>query len=193
MPMHRRSLHVADGRGLLTVVPKAIHQPGVGNHDPEREPYWTLLREIFEEVFSGTEAERNPEIRDHEWFLKECKAVKLIHERQHGSRVCVTGFAIDSLKGSLHISHLVVVADEEYWKRYSELSPMWEQRGEFEWLSTRDSARIAELVSKESWTTDGLFSFVEGLFALKKVFPDKVCLPAGLDRYLDGPAENQRS
>jgi len=180
VPLHRRSPHVADGRGLLTLVPKAIHQPGVGNHNPEKEPYWTLLREIFEEIFSGTGAERNPEISDYTWFLKECKAVNLIYNRKHESQVYVTGIAIDSLKGSLHISYLVVVPDEEYWKRYSELSPMWEQRGEFDWLFTDDSKMIENKVGEGSWASDGLFSFIDGLFALKELFPKGVVPQEGM-------------
>lgn len=184
IPIHRRSPKVADNSGRLSLVPKAIHQPSVGVQVEEASPHWSVLKEIYEEIFSGKPAERFPEVRKHDWFLNRSKQVNLIWKDKEDCGVLATGFAIDALKGSCHISFLVYVEDTEYWKKYSIVEPMWEQEGKFQWLDSRDADRIAHYVASPDWTSDGLFSFVEGILLLKDKFPKKVNLPEGLKRVL---------
>lgn len=178
--LHRRSSQVSDGRGQITIVPKAMHQPTVGNFDEEAAPYWTTLREVYEEVFGGESAIRPRGLPRHDWYL-ENPAIAAIHERKYESSLTTTAIGIDTKQGNYLFAMLVVAADPEYWERYgASISHMWEHddtRKHFIEVSTRDSEEIRRLVVQENWSQDALFAFCEGLLALKQKFPDAVNLP----------------
>lgn len=179
IPLRVRSNRVTDNQGKLAVVPCAFHQPLFGNRE-EAKLYYTVLREIFEEVFGKEEGERVGGKEKFDWYLHEHAAMKWLHLNKESCVVQATCFGLNAVVGGYEFGVLVAVRDPEFWKLFGGIIDMnWEvEKDMVHSVSTLDPDEIAERLLKHDWAQEAIPAFVEGLFALKQLEPERVCLPA---------------
>lgn len=177
IPIQQRSPHVADGQGRLSLIPKAFHQPHPASRDvAEVGLYWTVLRELFEELLGGKEAEREGRIK-HDWYLNQNDAARFLHERNDAVRFEMTAFGINAFNGNYEFCGLVVVEDEEFWDRFGwTLKPNWEVTG-IQALSSLDSEDIHRRLVSSEWAPESLLQFGEGLRRLQAIGSERCAIP----------------
>ncbi|HWD09354.1 MAG TPA: helix-turn-helix transcriptional regulator [Actinomycetota bacterium] len=185
----RRGSAVSDSQGLLSVIPRAFHQPSALPHSrtlrAEVRPSATMYRELFEEIFGGREVELADRDLEPLWFIDHSRPLRWLREHP-GSYVglCVA-LATNLLSGNYEIGTLLVVHDPKFWRLFeSTLRPNWEV-GNLIQCSTRPGIHtgpkrgLAGLIrSTEGWTSEGLLVLIEGLARLRQLFPERVCLPS---------------
>jgi len=196
IPLKRRSWVVGSKQGVISVMPQGFHQPTqefYGQHDPEIQPSFSVLRELYEEVFKGEGVQRRRKHFRHDWFLDHRYAPMgwfLDHKDQY-SLEC-TSCGIELASGDCMLGILFVIHDRKFWERYSKLLyPNWEFLEDVP-MNTRDvltsaagSACIssqnrdglAYLLQRPDWDPGGLVAFVEGLLLLKQIDSQRVNLP----------------
>jgi hypothetical protein len=181
--VQRRSGIVADGQGMLSIIPRAFHQPMV-DVELEIAPSFTGFREIFEELFGGDEAEAHVRRIRHDWFLGE-EPMRWFVDYPDRYDFFFTCFGIDMVSGNYQFGTLLVIRDETYWDTYGRaLQANWEgaeregvRKGTW-FQSTRAMGSMHRLLEQPDWTGEGLVGFVEGLRLLRAKYPERVRLPA---------------
>jgi hypothetical protein len=151
----------------------------VGEWFEERKLYWTTLREIYEEVFGGSDAERSKWEDKPDWYCEKRRGVESIRAREFGAETSVTGFGIDAKQRYYPVSALVCVPDPGYWDRfYGTMKTMWEHENKhFLELSSRNSTYLKELIVGRTWSGDALFALLEAITVLRARYPNLVDLP----------------
>ena len=113
----RRSAKVALTPRQLTLVPQGFHQPMVDNYD-EVDVSFSALREFYEELLGGVEAERNFTRVKSDWFVDECEPLRWLRENPNSYTLECTHFGIDLDAGRYAFGILFVISDENFWKDY---------------------------------------------------------------------------
>lgn len=193
LAMHRRSGEVVDGQGLLSVIPRAFHASirrfpvAAGFKAQLRDEVRlsaTVLRELYEEVAGGIEAETLPDIESPDFFYADTDAaadpLRWLRAHPGAWRLECTGFGVALVTGGYGFATLLVVQDEEFWSRFSE--QLRGQMGEVSaegiwWVSSRDRAGLSALLRRTDHTADSLQTLVEGLRRLAKLDNVRVQLP----------------
>lgn len=176
IPLQVRSSSVSDGRNQLAVLPKAFHQPVVGSGE-EVGLYCTLLREVFEEVYGHPEVEHeSPKIK-HDWYIDEEPGVAYLRDHLGAYSLEVLGFALNAVAGNYDFGMLLAIRDTWYWNTFgSKLAKNWEAKNLI-LISSRDEARIKDILTGYNWANESIPHVVEGLLRLKQIEPKKVKLP----------------
>jgi hypothetical protein len=175
IPLQLRSQSVAEGRGVYTASIQAWHQPIVGDHKHETNLYWTVLREMAEELYGEEEVvEESPHLR-HDWYLEKYPGINYIHNNPDKISFEFLGIGMNALLGTYDCAILLAIHDPEFWYKYS--SPMkknWENKN---WLqvSTADNIMSSlERVFNIGWFDQGMFSLSQGLLRLKQLDEKRV-------------------
>ncbi len=178
IPIQRRSRLVADAQGMLSVIPKAFHQPMVDSY-AELNPSFTAYRELYEELFSGEEVEKGVRRLKVDWFFQECEPLRWFRDHKGAYNFECTSFGINLVSGNYEFGGLLAVRDEDFWRRYGHLLVTnWEvSEAEGLLVSSSDPQQLSELIRMPEWAGEGLFSFAEGLRRLKMLEPRRVNLP----------------
>jgi hypothetical protein len=176
IPIGARSSHVARGRGLLSVVPLGFHQSSVIDAE-HAQIYWSLLRELYEELLRGKDVPPASEHVSCDWFCDEHPAMRALRNGEFGSTVDCTGFGIDLLDGAYIAANLVTVPDARYWDEFGVATQSTWEYNSLQTVSSKDADGIARLLTQSSWANTALFCFVEGLLALAVRYPERVRLP----------------
>lgn len=88
-----------------------------------------------------------------------------------------TGFGLNLVSGNFEFAGLVVIEDAEFWALYGgHVEANWESAG-LRVYSSLDRELLAELVSDDSWSNEGLFALLQGFRRLAEVGGDRVDLP----------------
>lgn len=88
-----------------------------------------------------------------------------------------TGFGFNLVSGNYEFASLVVIEDEEFWTRFGgAIESNWEASG-LRLYSSLDDELIADLVTHESWSNEGLFALLQGLRRLAEIGGWRVKLP----------------
>ncbi|MFC5754444.1 hypothetical protein [Actinomadura rugatobispora] len=116
--VQRRSHSVSIYGGALAVVPVF----GCQSMDlSERTPvsiFHNFLREVYEELYGGTEVERRGNRVDPTWFYREPPIARLITAQEDGVLdFRIFGFGFDALNGEVDICGLAYVKDPEFARR----------------------------------------------------------------------------
>ncbi|MEP7246002.1 MAG: RelA/SpoT domain-containing protein [Gammaproteobacteria bacterium] len=182
-----RSTEVADAPGHMSIVPKAAHGPVVGNYDEEVKIYRTIIREIYEEIFGGDDAERVPGETAADWYVDRCPAVKELVDGTAGCQVNVTSIGIDTKQGNYLVTALIAVDSPDYWvKHEAAMTHMWEHKSRKPTIiSSKDTSALVRAITDYEWSHDALVGYCEGLLELKRLFPDAVDI-GDLARELEG-------
>lgn len=178
--VQERSGNVINAARRLAVIPKGFHQP-MTDYRNDAKIAVTLLREMEEELFGRDEIDNTtggPNTADpmHPSRLSEPMRWLLI-ENPAALRVECTGFALNLVSGNYEFACLVVVESEEFWSRYGgQIEANWESSA-LRQYSGLDSESLAELVTEDTWSSEGLFAFTQGLRRLKQIGGDRAKVP----------------
>jgi hypothetical protein len=185
----RRGAAVSDSQGLLSVIPRAFHQPSVLPHSralaSEVPPSATLYRELFEEVLGGREVEVDDRDLQPMWFVDESKPLRWLRERPDSYQALCVGLGINLFSGNYEIGTLLVIHDPKFWRAFEQcLRPNWEVANLIR-CSTRPGPSASPrrglsglIQGAEVWTSEGLMVLLEGLAYLNQHWPERVSLPA---------------
>lgn len=179
IPIERRSKFVGDGRGMLAVLPKGIHQAEIG-HSVESEIEWSVYRELAEEVFGKPERQHQPR---HDYYMRQghplyIPAVAYFREQKRNCYQEMVGFGLNAVSGNYEFAILLAVHAEKYYD-------VFERELEFkhwEWdkwipVSTRDPDHIKEVLLDKALCSESVFHLAEGLLRLAELEPRRVRLP----------------
>jgi hypothetical protein len=166
-----RSGHVVNAPRRLSVIPKSFHQPltDVAADTPIRA---TLMREMEEELFGrsdvdSTVGEPRAAVPMHSDRLSE--PMRWLLDSPGRLRMECTGFGLNLVSGNYEFASLIVIEDEEFWQRFGgHVEANWESSG-LRLYSSLDRELLADLVTDESWTNEGLFALLQGFRRLQEI------------------------
>jgi hypothetical protein len=174
IPLQRRSAIVADGQGMLTVVPRAFHQPSRSLY-AEIRPSFSAYREIFEELFGGEETEAPVRRVRYDWFFSE-EPMSWFRANPGSYELTYTCFGLDLVSGNYQFGFLMVIHDETFWDVYGQrMIENWEAEPYGpDPISTKNTAELERCVQDPTWTGEGLLTFVQGIRRLAERDPERV-------------------
>ena len=92
-------------------------------------------------------------------------------------RMECTGFGLNLVSGNYEFASLVVIEDDEFWTRYGgSIFANWEAHS-LRQYSSLDPNLLAELISDEAWSNEGLFALLQGLRRLRQLDGDRINVP----------------
>ena len=179
--VQERSSRVLNAARRLAVIPKAFHQPLIDFSD-DAQISATLERELEEELLGRTDidsttAERR--LADPLNIDRLSVPMRWLIERADSNhwRMECTGFGLNLVSGNFEFASLVVIDDEEWWKRFGGVvEANWESDG-LRLYSSRDHDGLTSLLHDPAWSNEGLFSFTQGLRRLSETGGDRVSSP----------------
>lgn len=176
IPIERRSKLVADAHSMLSIVPKAFHQPLVDDHT-ELKLSFTVYRELCEELFGVEELNKDSPWLKADWFLNSCKPIKWLMDHRDEYNLECTYFGINLISGNYTFGILLVVSDDSFWKQYGSLLRTNWEAVHTSAVSTSDPEELSTWMRRPDWVGESLVSFTEGLKRLKKLNESRVHLP----------------
>lgn len=177
--VQERSGQVLNGAGRLAVIPKGFHEPLTDVRGDARIGS-TLLREMEEELFGRVEVDSTAgRVRAaapmHPGRLSA--PMRWLLDGPGRLRTECTGFGLNLVSGNYEFAALVVIDDEEFWPRFGGvIEANWEAAG-LRVYSSLDDHLIGKLIMDESWSNEGLFSFLQGIRRLREIGGPRVRLP----------------
>jgi len=165
---------VLNAVGKLAVVPKAFHEPVV---EPAAEAHLStsVQRELEEELLGredlsgGFDKGHRKVDPFHIDLLSEPMRWLLEHPDPNAFRLECVGFGINMLSGNYELPCLIVIDDDEWWRRFgSQIEANWEIK-RIQLYSSRDTAGLTDLMLDPRWSNEGLFALSEGLRRLAKL------------------------
>ena len=176
IPIQIRSQKVNDGRGQFAVIPKAFHEPLVG-HDDEVNIYWTIFRELYEELFGGDEVEADSGRVKHDWYFDTTPGVNYFRDHEGAFNLELIGYGVNAIAGNYEFAVLLAVRDTWYWNTFgNDITKNWEALG-IKLYSTKNAEKLKNLLTDDNWVNESIFKFIEGLIRLQEIDPSKVNLP----------------
>jgi hypothetical protein len=178
--VQERSGQVVNGAGRLAVIPKGFHEP-LTDVRGDAQISSTLLREMEEELFGraevdSTTAHGRAAAPMHPGRLSE--PMRWLLDEPDRLRTECTGFGLNLVSGNYEFAALVVIDDEEFWPRFGGvIEANWESAG-LRIYSSLDEHLVSKLIMDESWSNEGLFSFLQGVRRLREIGGPRVRLPS---------------
>ena len=178
--VQERSGNVINAARRLAVIPKGFHEPMTDYRNDARIAA-TLLREMEEELFGREEIDNtlNGQSAADPMHPSRLSAPMrwLLMENPSALRVECTGFGLNLVSGNCEFACLVVVESDDFWSRYGgQIEANWESSA-LRQYSSLDGESLAELVTEDAWSNEGLFVLTQGLRRLKQIGGDRVCIP----------------
>jgi hypothetical protein len=177
--VQERSEHVLNAAGRLAVIPKGFHEP-LSDVAADARIGATLRRELEEELFGrsdvdSTAGECGIAAPMHPTRLSE--PMRWLRAAPERMRIECTGFGLNLMSGNYEFACLIVIEDDEFWPRFGGLvEANWETAG-LRVYSSLDDQLLANLARDESWSSEGLFAFLQGLRRLRDTGGPRVNLP----------------
>jgi len=178
--VQERSGQVVNAARRLAVIPKGFHEP-LADVRFDAPVGATLRREMEEELFGREDLDNtlsdqrradpmhpSPWSEPMRWLMADTDRLKT---------EC-TGFGLNLVSGNFEFASLIIIDDEDFWRRYGgQVQANWEATG-LRQYSSLDRELLAELVRDEAWTNEGLFALLQGLRRLRQLGGNRVRLPA---------------
>ncbi len=178
--VQERSGHVLNAARQLAVIPKGFHEP-LADYRVDAQVGATLRREMEEELFGRSDIDSTisrhlTAAPMHPSRLSE--PMRWLTETSEALRMECTGFGLNLVSGNYEFASLIVIDDDEFWRRFGgHIEANWESTG-LRLYSSLDRELLAELIADERWSNEGLFALIEGLRRLGEVGGKRVTLPA---------------
>jgi hypothetical protein len=177
--VQERSGVVLNAARKLAVIPKGFHQPltDIAEDTPVGA---TLQREMEEELFGredidNTVAEQRSIDPMHPSRLSE--PMRWLTTVPGALRMECTGFGLNLVSGNYEFASLIVIDDEEFWRRHGGgLEVNWES-STVRRYSSLDRNSLTELIAEVAWSNEGLFALLQGLRRLSQIGGNRMNLP----------------
>ena len=175
---------VSDGKGMQAVIPKAFHQPEVVEDHGRTfhgctvdNIYWTVLRELHEELFWGDDLARpnDPQVSRFDWFMAANPTMRWFQQNQSQWQIGLTSFGLNGVSGNFDFGLAMSVLDPRFYENQNE-KEMWESERLLH-FDTSNGDKVIELLQSPNWSGESLFHLVEGLAYLHNAYPEKMRLP----------------
>jgi hypothetical protein len=178
--VQERSGNVINAARRLAVIPKGFHEP-MTDYRSDARIAATLLREMEEELFGREEIDNTLTTQSAADPMHPSRLSApmrwLLMENPSALRVECTGFGLNLVSGNCEFAGLVVVESDDFWSRYGgQIEANWESSA-LRQYSSLDSESLAELVTEDTWSNEGLFALAQGLRRLKQIGGDRVRVP----------------
>jgi hypothetical protein len=178
--VQERSGNVINAARRLAVIPKGFHEP-MTDYRSDARIAATLLREMEEELFGREEIDNtvNGQSAADPMHPSRLSAPMrwLLLENPSALRVECTGFGLNLVSGNCEFACLVVVESDDFWSHYGgQIEANWESAA-LRQYSSLDTESLAELVTEDTWSNEGLFALTQGLRRLKQIGGDRVRIP----------------
>jgi hypothetical protein len=186
----RRSGEVAAGHGLLSLVPMGYHQPPAeANAAACTSLELSVFREVFEELFGGSEVMQKDSHFVPDWFMRDPRIpqMKWFLDNPGHYVLEMVGLVTSLVLGDYTAAILLAVQNLDYWNRFnSKFAANYEHDDTHNQIvSTKDSEAIAALLRDNTFIDPGRFTLIRGLKRLQKIEPTRVKLPK-LIEFTDG-------
>jgi hypothetical protein len=177
--VQERSGVVLNAARKLAVIPKGFHQPltDIAEDTPVGA---TLQREMEEELFGRDDIDNT---------ITEQRSIDPMHPNRLSDpmrwlttvpgalRMECTGFGLNLVSGNYEFASLIVIDDEEFWRRHGgRLEVNWES-STVRRYSSFDRNSLTELIAEVAWSNEGLFALLQGLRRLSQIGGNRVNLP----------------
>jgi hypothetical protein len=84
---------------------------------------------------------------------------------------------LNLVSGNYEFASLLVVESDDFWSRYGgQIEANWESSA-LRQYSSLDRESLAELVTEDTWSNEGLFVLTQGLRRLKQIGGDRARIP----------------
>ncbi len=174
--IQRRSPAVGDNPERFCTVPHGFHQPF-------REPLMppppaaelrlsrTMHKQLYKELFGGTEAVRDPRWLVPEWIYAQSQPLEwLLKNRTNYAYECVA-FGVNIIHGTYEFSTLLAIENPEFYAKFwREMQDCWE-RTNIQPFSTHDPVQLTGMLKRFDWSSVSPFVLVEGLKRLALLYP----------------------
>jgi hypothetical protein len=178
IPIQRRSKAVTDSQEMLSVIPQAYHQHTI-DEKKEINLSSSVLREVFEELFEGEEAEKRPRRLKHDWYMYESEPMNWLRKHRDSYTLQLICAGINLHVGSYEFGVLCAIHDPTFWTKYgSKTKANYEANPGLEGVSSLETLRLRNLFKSPEWASEGLFTFVECMKNLEALNPKKVRAPS---------------
>jgi hypothetical protein len=156
-----------------------MHQPTTrANAREETSIAATVYRETYEELFGGKEVERDDKHVEPRWYMSQPQ-LAWFEENTGSFTLELVSFGINLVDGTYEFGVLLVVQDEQYWKKFGRTTTLNYEFHDSETLlySTVDAERLASLMTDPRCADVSLIVLVEGLRRLAQLDPGRINLP----------------
>ncbi len=177
--VQERSGVVLNAARKLAVIPKGFHQP-LTDTTEDTALGATLQREMEEELFGRADIDNT---------VTEQRSIDPMHPSRLSQpmrwlttvpgtlRMECTGFGLNLVSGNYEFASLIVIDDEEFWRRHGgQLEVNWES-STVRRYSSLDHNSLTELIAEVAWSNEGLFALLQGLRRLSQIGGNRVNLP----------------
>jgi transcriptional regulator with XRE-family HTH domain len=177
--VQERSGHVLNAARQLAVIPKGFHKP-IADYRADALVGATLRREMEEELFGRSDIDITVSrhvAADPMHPSRLSEPMRWLTGVPDALRMECTGFGLNLVSGNYEFASLIVIDDEEFWRRYGgHIEANWESAG-LRLYSSLDCELLAEVITDDCWSNEGLFAFLLGLRRLNELDARRVNLP----------------
>ncbi|GAA3854117.1 transcriptional regulator [Amycolatopsis tucumanensis] len=177
--VQERSGRVVNAARQLAVIPKGFHQP-MTDYRADTRIGATLRREMEEELFGRDDIDNTlgrQRAADPMHPSRLSEPMRWLTEAPDRLRMECTGFGLNLISGNFEFAGLIVIEDEEFWRRFGgRVEANWESSA-LRQYSSLDRRLLTELISDVAWSNEGLFALLQGLRRLAQIGGERVSLP----------------
>lgn len=177
--VQERSGQVVNAARRLAVIPKGFHQP-MTDYRTDAQLGATLRREMEEELFGREEidntlADQRRADPMHPSRLSEPMSWLLAEPGR--LRIECTAFGLNLMSGNFEFPSLIVIDDDEFWRRFGGLIEANWESSSLRQYSSLDRDLLTDLIAEPAWSNEGLFALLQGLRRLSQTGGERVDVP----------------
>ncbi len=171
-----RSNEVSEGQYMRHVIPAGFHEPSC-SISKETNPFCTLFRELYEELFKGDEVEKGVKRMSWDFFFHLPGPMNWLHDHPNSWHLEFLDLSLSAITGAACIGYLFVIHDPLFYEKYWQfLEGRWETKS-LDLISSKKEQEVIAQLNKTDWLPQGLMVCAEGLRRLKQLYPERCNYP----------------